>query len=146
MIDPNYYQAWFTVIDQAKHQHGWPIPIYIEQYMSAVLANYVDKPDWQPQPSWAETLLSVQSASAAKMLGDQALFASAMFPTMLEKKGIGPDYFHKIGKVSYSQAERINYNLFNTLSRNFEFLAECLNYSLQNTPRVTHWPTNDKPN
>jgi hypothetical protein len=143
MIDPNYYQAWFTVIDQAKNKHGWPIPVYIEQYLSAVLANYVDKPDWQPQPSWAETLLSVQSANAAKVLGDQAMFAAAVFPNMLERKGISQDYFYNIGKVSYGHAERINYHLFNTLSRNFEFLAECLNYSLQNTPRVTHWPTKD---
>jgi hypothetical protein len=138
MIEPVYYQAWFEVIDQAKHQYGWPIPMHIEQYLSAVLANYVDKPNWEPQPSWAETLLSLQTARAAKVLGDQALFAAAIFPTMLVSKGINQDYFYNIGRMSYSQAESINYQLFNTLSRNFEFLAQCLHHSLQTAPRVQH--------
>lgn len=143
MIEPEYYSAWFDIIDQAKHLHGWPIPTYIEQYMSAVLANYTDKPDWQPQSSWAETLLSIHSAQAAKILGDQALFAAAVFPTMLERRGINQNYFYQIGKASYSQAEQINYQLFNTLSRNFEFLAECMNYSLQNSARMAHWYPKD---
>lgn len=139
MIDPAYYQTWFNIIDQAKHQHGWPMPVYIEQYLSALLANYVDKPDWQPTPSWAEVLLSIQTVTAAKVLGDQALFAAAVFPNMFEQKGIKPNYFYNIGKTSYSKAERINYELFNTLSKNFEFLAECLHYSLKNTPRINNY-------
>jgi hypothetical protein len=35
MIDPEYYTAWFDVIDHTKRKYGWPIPTYIEQYMRA---------------------------------------------------------------------------------------------------------------
>lgn len=136
MIDPTYYQTWFDVLDQTKHQYGWPIPTYIEQYMSAVLANYTDKPDWQPQTTWAETLLQLQSAQAAKILGDQALFASAMFPNMLARKGISEQYFINIGRASYSRAADINEQLFMTMSRNFEFLAHCLRQTLHNHPQI----------
>jgi hypothetical protein len=136
MIDPTYYQVWFDVIDQAKNKNGWPIPIYVEQYLSAVLANYVDKPDWQPSPSWAETLLQIQSAAAAKVLGDQALFAAAVFPTLLEHKGITDRYIIDIGRVSYNRASRINEQLFITLSRNFEFLTQCLRCTITDNPQI----------
>jgi hypothetical protein len=136
MIDPTYYQVWFDVIDQAKNKNGWPIPIYVEQYLSAVLANYVDKPDWQPTPSWAETLLQIQSAAAAKVLGDQALFAAAVFPTLLERKGITDRYIIDIGRVSYNRASRINEQLFITLSRNFEFLTQCLRRTITDNPQI----------
>lgn len=145
MIEPEYYSAWFSVIDEAKQQYQWPIPTYIEQYISAVLANYTDKPDWQPQSSWAETLLSVQTVHGAKVLGDQALFAAAVFPNMLEKHGIKTDYLYHIGQTSYGHAQQLNYHLFNTLSRNFIFLAECMNHSMKLSSNKP-WLNKDSPN
>ncbi len=136
MIEPEYYSAWFNIIDQAKHRYGWPIPTYIEQYMSAVLANYVDKPDWQPQPSWAETLLQLQSAQAAKVLGDQALFAAAVFPSLLQKKGIDSTYFHNIGRTSYNRAIEINVALFGTMSQHFTYIAHCLQQCIHDNPQI----------
>ena len=136
MIEPEYYSAWFEIIDQAKHRYGWPIPTYIEQYMSAVLANYVDKPDWQPQPSWAETLLQLQSAQAAKVLGDQALFAASVFPTMLQSRGIDQEYFHNIGRTSYNRAVTINAALFGTMSQHFSYIAQCLQQCIHDNPQI----------
>jgi hypothetical protein len=136
MIEPEYYSAWFNIIDQAKHRHGWPIPTYIEQYMSAVLANYTDKPDWQPQPSWAETLLSIQTAYAAKVLGDQALFAAAVFPTMLQSKGINSQYFHNIGRTSYTRATQINSELFSIMSQHFSYITHCLQQCIHDNPQI----------
>lgn len=136
MIEPEYYRAWFDLIDHAKHKYGWPIPTYIEQYMSAVLANYTDKPDWQPQPSWAETLLTLQSASAAKILGDQALFAAAVFPNMLDRKGLNKTYFHTIGRSSYNRAIEINAELFGTMSQHFSYIANCLQQCVRDNPQI----------
>ncbi len=136
MIEPEYYSAWFEIIDQAKQRYGWPIPTYIEQYMSAVLANYVDKPDWQPRPSWAETLLQLQSAQAAKVLGDQALFAAAVFPTYLLSRGLNQQYFHEIGKTSYNRAVTINTALFSTMSNNFSYIAQCLQICINDNPQI----------
>jgi len=138
MIDPVYYTTWFEVVDQAKQKYGWAIPVYIEQYMSAVLANYTDKPDWQPDNSWAETLLTLQSASAAKVLGDQALFAAAVFPTLLECKGLTEKYLYDIGTVSYRRATRINETLFGTMSDNFTFLSKCLHRALYDSNQLEY--------
>jgi hypothetical protein len=138
MIDPVYYQTWFTVVDQAKNKYGWNMPLYVEQYLSVVLANYTDKPDWQPDPSWAETLLSIQSAAAAKVLGDQALFAAAVFPTFLEYKGLTEKYFYDIGSISYKRASTINYALFETLSENFEFLSQCLRRAVHDNNQLQY--------
>lgn len=136
MIEPEYYRVWFEVIDHSKHKYGWPIPTYIEQYLSAVLANYTDKPDWQPENSWAETLLQLQSAQAAKVLGDQALFAAAIFPTLLDRKGISSDYFHSIGRTSYNRAAAINAELFLTMSQHFSYLAHCLQQCVKDNPQI----------
>ena len=138
MIEPVYYKTWFDVLDQAKNKYQWEIPLYIEQYMSAVLANYIDKPDWQPANSWAETLLSLQSASAAKMLGDQALFAAAVFPTFLEYKGISEKYFYDIGTTSYRRASTINQALFGTMSENFKFFSQCLYHALHDSNKLEY--------
>lgn len=137
MIDPAYYTAWFDVVDHTKRKYGWPIPTYIEQYMSAVLANFTDKPDWQPQPSWAETLLQLQTAQAAKLLGDQALFAAAVFPTMLNSKGITENYFHNIGRTSYNRATKINAELFGTMSQHFSYIAHCLQQTVNDNPQIS---------
>jgi len=136
MIEPEYYRVWFDLIDHTKQKHGWSIPPYVEQYMSAVLANYTDKPDWQPQPSWAETLLTLQSATSAKILGDQALFAAAVFPTMLSKKGINEHYFHSIGRASYNRAMHINAELFGTMSQHFSYIAHCLKQCVHDNPQI----------
>ena len=136
MIEPEYYRVWFEVVDHAKHKHKWPIPTYIEQYMSAVLANYTDKPDWQPEPSWAETLLQLQSAQAAKILGDQALFAAAVFPNMLVSKGISEQYFHNIGRTSYNRAAQINNELFSVMSQHFTYIAHCLQQCVRDNPQI----------
>lgn len=136
MIEPEYYRVWFDVIDHSKQKYGWPIPTYIEQYMCAILANYTDKPDWQPEPSWAETLLKIQSAQAAKILGDQAFFAAAVFPTMLKSKGISEQYFHNIGRSSYNRAAQINADLFFTMSQHFTYLAQCLQQCIRDNPQL----------
>lgn len=138
MIEPIYYKTWFDILDQAKTKYNWEIPLYIEQYMCAVLANYTDKPDWQPINSWAETLLSMQTASAAKVLGDQALFAAAVFPTLLEYKGITEKYFNDIGTTSYRRAAVINESLFNTMSENFSFLSRCVHCALHDNNKLEY--------
>ena len=123
MIEPEYYRVWFDVIDHSKKKYGWPIPTYIEQYLSAV-------------SSWAETLLQLQSAHAAKILGDQALFAAAVFPDMLNRKGISEQYFHSIGRSSYSRAAQINSELFTTMSQHFSYLAQCLQHCVHDNPQI----------
>lgn len=138
MIEPVYYKTWFDIVDQAKNKYQWEIPLYIEQYMSAVLANYTDKPNWRPDNSWAETLLSIQSAAAAKVLGDQALFAAAVFPTLLEYKGISEKYFYDIGSTSYKRASVINEALFGTMSENFSFLSKCLYCALHDSNKLEY--------
>ena len=136
MIEPEYYRVWFEVIDHSKKKYGWPIPSYIEQYLSAVLANYTDKPDWQPESTWAETLLQLQSAQAAKSLGDQALFAAVIFPNMLNRKGISEQYFHSIGRSSYNRATQINAELFGIMSQHFSYLAHCLQQCVRDNPQI----------
>lgn len=138
MIEPVYYSTWFDLVDQAKQKYGWAIPLYIEQYMSAVLANYTDKPDWMPENSWAETLLSIQNAAAAKVLGDQALFAAAVFPSLLECKGINEKYLYDIGTISYRRAAKINETLFVTMSDNFSFLSKCLYRALYDSNQLEY--------
>ena len=112
------------------------MPLYIEQYISAVLANYVDKPDWQPQPSWAETLLQIQSAHAAKVLGDQALFAATFFPNLLAARGVSHTYFHDIGRTSYNRATEINLALFGAMSHHFTYLTHCLQQVVRDNPQI----------
>ena len=131
MLDA-YTNAFFTVVKETQESTGYELPVHLEHYVVMILAIHIDKPNWQPNESFAEAYLKMNSRSNAKELGDICLFVSGVFPTYGSKKGLPRSYFRNIGKSSYSQ---VTGELFTDLSLHFDFLSDFINISLS-TPTL----------
>ena len=132
MLNDEYISAITQLVVDCEHVTGVDLPRPIRLYTIAVLASRLDQPDWQPDPSWGERYLALKTAQEAKELGDTALFAVSVFPTLGARRGISRDYYVSIGQGSYSRAaQRLNESLYTQLGEHFEFIAsfmgQCVN-------------------
>lgn len=92
-----------------------------------LLADHIDKNDFLPKKSFAESYLTIRKSRNAKELGDACLFVSGVFP------GYGDsNYITHIGRSSYGQITTLNHELFESLSRHFVFLRDFIELSTTN--------------
>ena len=135
MLNQAYFDAIDTLVHECQSVKGLDIPKPITIYCTAILADKLDKPLWEPQPNWAERYLTMRSAQDAKDLGDTALWAVGICPTYLTRRGMSRSYYVQIGQGAYSKAaDELNQELYMLLSTHFlyisEFLKQCV--SIQN--------------
>jgi len=130
-----YTTAFYDIVKEASETTGYQLPLEIEAYVVMLLADKIDKPNFLPETSFAESLLSLKQPYrlTAKELGDTCLFVTGVFP----EYGISIDYYSNIGKTSYSLATtNLNVELFDILSTKFDFISKFINYAVspQNIP------------
>ena len=120
------YEFQRLLTDTWQNQ-GWNIPREVTYYTSELLAEHVEKPDWEPKPSYAEVYLQMRSTNTAKQLGDACFFARAVFPEYKQRRGISSDYFVQIGQGSYDLVLRnVDHPAIKILRDHFEFCAEAV--------------------
>ena len=125
-----YTLAFTKVVQQTVAETGFSIPDDIETYIIALLSSHVEKSDFLPQKSFAESYfkLTHRSSYSAKELGDTCLILSGVFPEYGEKTGLNKTYYKNIGKSSYEQASRIlNRELFYMLYLHFDLISKFIN-------------------
>jgi len=125
-----YTNAFFGIVRETQEETGFELPVHLEHYIVMILAIHIDKPDWQPNPTFAESFLKIDSKRCAKDLGDTCLFVSGVFPKYGSKAGLKRSYFQNIGKSSYSQ---LYGDLFADLTLHFDFLSDFIDLSI-NSP------------
>ena len=131
MLNQAYFDAINTLVHECQSVKGLELPKPITIYCTAILADKLDKPLWEPQPTWAERYLTMKSAQDAKDLGDTALWAVGICPTYLTRRGMNRSYYVQIGQGAYSKAaDELNTELYTLLSTHFlyisEFLKQCV--------------------
>lgn len=123
-----YQTAFFEVVRETQESTGLTLPNDIECYVVMLLADHIDKNDFLPKKSFAESYLTIRKSSNAKELGDTCLFVSGVFPLYGER-----DYFVQIGRSSYSRITTLNHELFESLSKHFTFLRDFIELSTTNS-------------
>lgn len=124
-----YRSAFFDVVKETQARSGYELPEQLEAYVVMLLAHYLDRPDYLPNDSFAETYLRLQRPAdlTAKELGDTCLFITGVFPTYGSKHGIKRRYYQDIGRGSYEMvAEVMHPQLFLELSNHFVFLSDFI--------------------
>lgn len=111
------------LLTDTNQRQGWDIPRVIVGFQAAILADHVDRADWQPKPSYAERYLQIRTAEQALMFANTCWFTRAVFPELGERRGIHSDYYVQLGQSMYREAGT-GYTTA-IMSRHFEFLAEC---------------------
>jgi hypothetical protein len=128
-----YTNAFYDVVRETKEIHGYELPVELESYVVYLLASHLDRPDFLPDSTFAEAYLKLTRpyTQNAKQLGDTCLFVTGVFPAYGSNKGLNVKYYSNIGKSSYSMAsEYLNIDLFENLSKHFDFLREFIDISI----------------
>jgi hypothetical protein len=133
-----YIKAFYGVVRDTSNSRGYELPIELESYVVFLLAEHIDKPDFLPETTFAETFLKLKKpyTQSAKELGDTCLFLTGVFPEYGARKGLDVIYYSNIGKSSYSMAKNyLNLDLFDNLSKHFDFLRHFIDMAInkQNT-------------
>ncbi len=114
-----YQSAFYGVVKETQESSGYTLPVDIESYVVMLLADHLDKPNFLPESTFAESYLKLKNSRDAKALGDSCLFVTGVFPDY----GIDQDYYIGIGQSSYNSISYgMNKDLFNDLSKHFKFL------------------------
>lgn len=118
-------QQFQTLMQQTLDTQGWHMPTSVLLYTTAVLARHVDRPDWQPTPSYAECWMKVRTASEAQALGDVCWFTRAVFPELGQRRGINSSYYVLLGEGCYDRVLRtVPDPAVQHMRDHFEFIAE----------------------
>ena len=123
-----YQTAFYGIVKETQESSGLTLPNDIECYVVMLLADHIDKNDFLPKKSFAESYLTIRKSSNAKELGDTCLFVSGVFPAYGNT-----DYFVEIGRSSYSRITTLNHELFESLSKHFIFLRDFIELSTTNS-------------
>lgn len=133
-----YITIFHGLVTDATEKYGYCIPEEAQAYLTMLLSYYTERSDFLPTPTFAEAYLELNpnNTQKAKQLGDTCLFVCGVFPNYGAKRGLGVRYYSEIGKGSYSMAgQSANFDLFNTLSAQFEVFADLLNVVTYNSDR-----------
>jgi hypothetical protein len=122
-----YTSAFYKVVKQTQSRYGYDLPFDIEVYVVMLLSSHMDKKDFLPQDSFAESYMKLKGIKA-KELGDTCLFTVGVFPEYGKRKGLTQEYFSNIGRSSYDIATSyLDDKLFSDLRDHFKFLSKFIN-------------------
>jgi len=121
-----YTHAFYGIVRETQDTHGYELPEHLESYVVMLLASYVERPNFLPSNSFAESYLNLNKRMDAKQLGDTCLFVTGVFPSYGKSKGLNKNYYINIGQGSYGSMYG---ELFEQLSTHFSFLSEFIQLS-----------------
>jgi hypothetical protein len=113
------------ILDETQLRSGTSIPKPCQKYIIKILTNKIDKNPWQPEPSYAEAYMTVNSTASLLELAETCWFTRAIFPELNMNKGINKNYYVYIGQGCYNRilARTYNYTLEQMITH-FELLAD----------------------
>ena len=122
-----YVDAFRGIVVETRNKTGIELPEPVEIYVIMLLANFLDRPNFLPDSSFAETQLKLKNSRSAKELGDVCLFLTGVFPQYGSRYGIDTGYYVGIGSNSYQMAARtLNYQTFQLLSEHFDYVRQFI--------------------
>lgn len=125
MLNHTAINGFRDILVETCTRQGWLIPQHTLDYAVKILADKLDKNPWQPEPSYAERYLTLKTPTEALELGNTCWFTRAVFPELLERRGISSNYFVDMGQGCYSLVLRhTEHPAIRTLYTHFEFTAE----------------------
>ena len=125
MLNHTAINGFRDILKETFDRQGWTIPTDTLEYTVKILADKLDKNPWQPEPSYAERYLTLKTATDALDLGNTCWFTRAVFPELMERRGLKSSYFVQMGQGCYSLVlKHTEHPAVRTLYTHFEFTAE----------------------
>lgn len=131
-MDDHFVRAFHGLVTHTRKTHGFELPTDIEHYVVLLLADHVDRPDWMPDDSFAESYFKIHNSSSAKELGDECLFLCGVFPEYTRRRGLDLGYYATIGSSSYRRVGNdLRRELFEDLSTHFNTVSTFINHTVR---------------
>lgn len=131
-MDNYFVSAFYELAVHARKTHGFELPTDIEHYVVLLLADHVDRPEWMPEDSFAESYFKIHNSSSAKELGDECLFLCGVFPEYTKRHGLDTEYYANIGISSYRRVGRdLRRELFEDLGTHFNTVSTFINCTVR---------------
>jgi hypothetical protein len=123
-----------AIVEETVQAQGWMIPPPVLGYTVRILADRVDRVPFTPEPSYAEAYMKLRTPAEALTFGDTCFFTRSVFPELLERRGVGQNYFVQLGQSSYTMAlKHTELPHVKLLRDHFEFMAEVIHTSIRHT-------------
>lgn len=133
MLNYTAINGFRDILEETCTRQGWTIPPSTLDYTVRILADKLDKNPWQPEPSYAERYLTIKTPAEALDLGNTCWFTRAVFPELLERRGLKASYFVELGQGCYSLVLKTQeHPAVRTLCTHFEFTAEVVHTAVRN--------------
>lgn len=99
--------GWYELVQEAETVYGVQFGADLEQYLTALLYTYTDRPQALSGVLALDYLQAVQNPGAhaqgsLRDVGDKCLLFSGLFPQHAERRRVSINYFVDLGKSSYS--------------------------------------------
>jgi hypothetical protein len=130
-MQAEYLEIFEQLVTAAVNQQGLCLPAPLQQYTTAVMAEYVDKAPVTQDKTFAELYLTAATALDCKTVGDCALLVYGAWPTYRQHRGINPEYYREIGTSAYSRIDR---EPFTAMTKHFAQAAVLIRTVINCTP------------
>ena len=126
-----YLTIFEQLVKEVVDQQGLCLPWELQQYTTAVMAEYTDQPDVTLGKTFAELYLTAETAQDCKTVGDAALLVYGAFPEYRRHRGVNRRYYADIGRSAYSRIPR---QPFNMMSEHFDLAGDLVQATVTQLP------------
>ena len=130
-MNPEYLTLFEQLVTEVVETQGLCLPWELQQYTTAVMAEYTDQPDVTLGKTFAELYLTAETAQDCKTVGDAALLVYGAFPEYRRHRGVNRRYYSEIGRSAYSRIPR---QPFNMMSEHFDLAGDLVQATVTQLP------------
>jgi hypothetical protein len=131
IMNAEYLQLFEQLVREVVRTQGLCLPWELQQYTTAVMAEYTDQPDPTLGKTFAELYLTAETALDCKTVGDAALLVYGAFPQYRQHRGVHRRYYSEIGRSAYSRIPR---QPFHMMSEHFDLAGDLVQATVTQLP------------
>jgi len=130
-MQAEYLELFTQLVREVIETQGLCLPWELQQYTTAVMAEYTDQPDVTLGKTFAELYLTAETALDCKTVGDAALLVYGAFPEYRRHRGVNRGYYKEIGRSAYSRIPR---QPFEMMSEHFDLAGDLVSATVLQMP------------
>jgi len=130
-MQAEYLELFEQLVREVIQTQGLCLPWELQQYTTAVMAEYCDKPPITQEKTFAEQYLTAETDLDCKTVADCALLVYGAFPQYRQHRGVHRSYYREIGQSAYSRIPR---QPFEMMSERFELAGNLVSATVSQMP------------
>lgn len=130
-MQAEYLELFTQLVREVIETQGLCLPWELQQYTTAVMAEYTDKQPITQDKTFAEQYLTARTDLDCKTVADCALLVYGAFPNYRRHRGTQTGYYRQIGESAYGRIDR---EPFRMMSKHFELAGDLVSATVLQMP------------